>query len=154
MMEVSEFVRSFIHNPQTCLVIGNSSSVFLQELQRSFENLVETSITFSSYLNTNFERPFDLTISLNTPASSSQERNSELLMKLANDSRLVIFSSNVPCFASKEPSFWPSYWIRLLDVARCECSTDLKSRLWYNRLVPPNVLEGLITFYKTGEFRK
>lgn len=77
---------------------------------------------------------------------AQQDLNKKAIVNMTKFGRKVIFSSQVPCPANSNIAYWPSYWIGLIEDAGFSWDLDFRTKVWYFTLLPPSIIEGLITF--------
>ncbi len=135
--------------------IDAKSIIFIGESSRKFETLATgifdeeevTTFFVDSNKIDNLSKS-DLVIWIGFEPKSRRKDNVEILQKLAEITNNILFSSPVPCYAAKNIYFWPSYWCEMFNDLGYDYSTDLKSILWYDSILTPFELEGLVFFEK------
>ncbi len=145
MKEAKEFLRAL--NPQSITFIGESSQKFEPLI---YSELDAESITtvFLDPKSTTVIPKSDLSIWINFEPRAKRDLNLDLLKNLTDNSSNIIFASRVPCYATKAAFFWPSYWCDVFEELGFDNSNLLKSMLWYDSLLTPFELEGLLFFKK------
>ena len=136
-------------NPTKIVLIGADanelSPLIIGPKYKSGVTLMED---LSSFSEVQSSEHYDYAYLLGYRASPDRPTNVRKMLGLLNHVSILIFSSDVPCSANRQISFWPSYWLNIFQENDCEVSFDLRSALWFDNRIPPRILESILLVHR------